>query len=793
MTTPGPARHSPPVPKSATRGLREKPAIPSFAHPQLTPLPQWVNWRLESRDGKPTKVPYDPRTGKRANSTDSSTWGTYADAISAMADFDGVGIVLSDGDSLTAIDLDNVRDPNTGEIEPWGKAIIGRLNSYAEVSPSGTGVHVFVLGKLPPGSRCRRQFETGLIEIYSRERYLTYTGKHLDETPLRIEQRQAEIDAIHRELFANQRPRGAAEPIRVAPVAASDEELLERIRASKEGPKFLRLMNGDISDYDGDHSAADLAYCNNLAFWLGKDRKRMDAWFRRSGLMRNKWDERHGASSYGVLTIERACADVREIYKSPRNRKSDTGDSAGTPEALNDDAAVIQMSGRRPRPSPSEPDPFGSVAPYPAPITPEGHYGIAGEFVRLVEPHTEADPNLLLISFLVYAGNVIGRNPHVWASGVTHHTNLFACGVGPTSTGRKGTARAPVDMFFRDIDEEWAKSIQSGGLSTGEGLISYVRDPLVRREKVSEKGKPMVFEDVEVDPGVADKRLLIYQPEFFTTLQVMRRDGNTLSPTIRQAWESGDLSSMTKNSPTRATGAHISVIANITRDELMRGLTATDSSNGFTNRFLWCCSVRSKLLPEGGALQNVDFAKLRNRFELAWFEARNRGAMYRDEAASDLWGRDGSPENGMYNELTRDRHGMFGGATGRAAPQVLRLSLIYALLDCALEIRQEHLLAAYAVWRYCEDSARYIFGDSLGNPVANEILRKLRQTPKGLTRTEIRDLFKQNKSTQAINEALLLLHKTGLARFEMQPTAGRSTERWFALAGFSRDRAGKVA
>ena len=143
--------------------------------------------------------------------------------------------------------------------------------------------------------------------------------------------------------------------------------------------------------------------------------------------------------------------------------------------------------------------------------------------------------------------------------------------------------------------------------------------------------------------------------------------------------------------------------------------------------------------------------------------------MCRDGAASDLWGRDHAPENGMYHELTRERYGMFGGATARAAPQVLRLALVYALLDRASEIQQEHLLAGHAVWRYCEDSARYIFGDSLGDPVADEILRRLRQSLKGLTRTEIRGCSNENKSLGDSTRRCCYLHKAGLACFEMSP------------------------
>lgn len=424
---------------------------------------------------------------------------------------------------------------------------------------------------------------------------------------------------------------------------------------------------------------------------------------------------------------------------------------------------------------------FSTIAPYPAPIGADAYFGIAGELVRMIEPHTEADPSFLLVSTLVYAGNLLGRNAYVWAGGDRHYPNLFAVGVGSTSSGRKGSAHGPIDMVLRGIDEDWAKNIQSG-LSSGEGLIYCVRDPIKRREKTKKKGQTE-YKDAEVDPGIKDKRLLVRQSEFFGALQAMRRQGNTLSPVIRDAWDRGDLNSMVKNSPVRATGAHISIIGNITKEELLRGILRDEADNGFANRFLWCCSVRSKALPEGGQLHNMDFSEVRERFKRAWHSAKKFEQVERDEDAADLWGRNDKPSIGIYADLNKESHGLFALVTARAAPQVLRLSLIYALLDGSNMVRERHLLAAYEVWRYCRDSARYIFGDTLGDPMADEILNRLRRAQNGLTRVEIRNVFDRHKKGEEIDQALMVLHNAGLARFEKEPTGGRPSERWFATAG----------
>jgi hypothetical protein len=256
----------------------------------------------------------------------------------------------------------------------------------------------------------------------------------------------------------------------------------------------------------------------------------------------------------------------------------------------------------------------------------------------------------------------------------------------------------------------------------------------------------------------------------------MGREGSTLSPLIRQAWDTGDLRVLTKNSPAKATGAHISIIGHITRDELLRFLTSTETANGFANRFLWVCAKRSKLLPEGGQIQEVDFSAIIQRLTNVANAGQNAGELLRDEAARKIWSE-------VYPALSEGKMGMFGSATSRAEAQVLRLALVYAVLDRAWAIAEEHLLAALAVWDFCEASARYIFGDALGNPEADKILQALRAAANGLTRTEIRDLFERNRSTTEINVALTALDERGLARRVSEVTAGRPIERWIAANG----------
>src|SRR5262249_31932990 len=153
---------------------------------------------------------------------------------------------------------------------------------------------------------------------------------------------------------------------------------------------------------------------------------------------------------------------------------------------------------------------------------------------------------------------------------------------------------------------------------SGEGLIWVVRDPIEEKKEIKVKGRHTGdYETVVVDFGIADKRLFVIEAEFANVLKVMAREGNTLSPVIRSAWDSGNLRTITKNSPAMATDAHISIIGHITRAELARLLTQTESANGFGNRFLWPAVKRSKYLPEGGAINTIKFNDLLDRLRVA--------------------------------------------------------------------------------------------------------------------------------------------------------------------------------
>lgn len=417
---------------------------------------------------------------------------------------------------------------------------------------------------------------------------------------------------------------------------------------------------------------------------------------------------------------------------------------------------------------------YSTSAQWPEPLDESALHGPAGEFVKIVEPHTEADVAALLIQFLVAAGNIFGRGVYRIADGASHHLNLFAVLVGNTSHGRKGSAWAQVRRLLRLVEPLGLDGHVQSGLSSGEGLIWAVRDPIERREAVKENGKfTGDYQTFEADPGVADKRLLVLESEFSSVLRVCDREASTLSTTIRQAWDSGDLRTLTKNSPAKATGAHVSIIGHITQDELLRGLNSTEAANGFANRHIWAAVRRSKLLPFGGDLQDSSLSSLvvTLREVMTWC-GQPRELVF-SEDARNAWVR-------AYGDLSAGRPGLIGAVLGRAEAQVLRLACLYAALDCSPLIEMAHLKAALALWEYSERSAEYIFGDSLGDPDADAIYTRLRASIGGLTRTEIRDLFARNLGANRIERALTALRKANLAQPEKFSTGGRDGERWRA-------------
>jgi hypothetical protein len=398
---------------------------------------------------------------------------------------------------------------------------------------------------------------------------------------------------------------------------------------------------------------------------------------------------------------------------------------------------------------------FTEKTSWPDPVNELAYQGLPGEIVRIIEPHTESDPIAILSQTIIVFGNIIGRGPFFSVEADRHYTNENVVLTGATSKGRKGTSDGIVFSLFSlnspTYCQEWTSDKIKSGLSSGEGIIYHVRDA------------------AEGDNGIEDKRLFVRETEFGNVLRVLERQGNTLSPVIRQAWDNGNLAILTRNNPLKATNAHISISGHITAAELQRYLKDVEIFNGLANRFLWICVKRSKMLPEGGRFHELNIRPLKEKIKNAIEFARRVGEVKRDEAAREIWKK-------IYPDLSRGEQGMVGAVLSRAEAHVMRIAVIYALMDKSVMIRGEHLLAAIAFWEYVEASVRFIFGNSTGDKVADRIFDAVCESVEGLTRTEIMDLFSHHEKRERVEEAISLLLKCKKVIIAKSETGGRPSE-----------------
>jgi hypothetical protein len=443
---------------------------------------------------------------------------------------------------------------------------------------------------------------------------------------------------------------------------------------------------------------------------------------------------------------------------------------SGLTRGLAEPRGVPERNGATASPAPAgmppPTDPEVIPVAWPDPPARDAFHGLAGEVVDLIDPETEADRVAILAQFLAFFGNACGRHVYRRVGAKRHYPNLFVVLVGRSAKGRKGTSLSWVESIFEAVDPAWARECVQTGLSSGEGLIHAVRDEVRRRLPGAGPDAP---EEV-VDPGAADKRLLVVEEEFAAVMRIAARDGNILSTVLRRAFDGTRLQTMTKHSPLRASDTHVSAVGHITREELLHSLTENDQRNGWANRFLWLAVKRSKLLADGGDL--VDLTPLHARIRAALNFATHDVRMERTMQARDLW-------HDVYPSLAAEMPGALGMVTSRGEAVVLRLALIYALLDQSAEIDLCHLKAALALWQYSVRSCRWVFGDSTGDADADTLLAALRaRGEEGMTTTEINNLFSRHKPSAVLRKLLGRLVEFGLVEAQEQQTGGRPRVVW---------------
>ena len=334
---------------------------------------------------------------------------------------------------------------------------------------------------------------------------------------------------------------------------------------------------------------------------------------------------------------------------------------------------------------------IGEILPapvgWPEPPAPAAYYGLAGDIVNTLAPHTEADPVAVLFQLLVACGALIGRGAWFEVDATRHYPAEFVVLVAEASRARRGSAYAHVKHLLGEIDPDFSSRTENG-LSSGKGLVWALRDP---------DGK---------DPGAPDRRLLVTEPEFARLLS--GRKLSSLSPVLREAWDGEDLETLTRNSPLRATEAHLALIAQITATELRHCSTTISIENGLLKRFLFVACRRTQLLPHGGNENPLRNTGLTDQLARALDHAGRAGRLRLHPGARRHW-------SNTYIEMSkRSMEGLTGALTSRAEAHSMRLAMIYALLDGASSIELEHLQAALALWDYAARSTEWALGDATG-------------------------------------------------------------------------------
>jgi hypothetical protein len=367
--------------------------------------------------------------------------------------------------------------------------------------------------------------------------------------------------------------------------------------------------------------------------------------------------------------------------------------------------------------------------------------GIIGEFIDAACKHSEADPAAILATLISWFGIHCGTGPHLMIGDTRHNARVNAVIVGDTSKARKGTSAGPVRAIIKEITDVCRSS--PGPLSSGEGVVYNVRDEILKFvvDKKTGAGKWEVS-----DPGIDDKRLFVLDEEFAAALQCTKREGNTLSAIIRTLFDNGDCEPLTKGNPIKATDAHVGITTHITIGELTKLLTATEQINGFGNRFLWVLAKRQKVVPFPEGVPQRTIYALARHIDGAVVDARTIGQYRLSDSAKGMWG-------GCYYDLSAPTQGRAGQMVSRGEVMVLRLALIYAIIAKHDAIESQDLVAAIALWNYCNESALYLFdGNETAPKLAEKIIKLL--ADRDMTRTEISNALHRNVISKVLDHVL---------------------------------------
>jgi hypothetical protein len=512
---------------------------PTFLYPKLNCLADelcgfnnWVLWKAVFKNGKWTKVPFNPKNGKPADSTDPATWGGLEAACHKLGagDYDGIGFVVSEDNEIIGIDLDHCRDPQTGEVEPWAHEIIKSIASYSEISPSGTGVRTFVIANLPPGRR-----KKGDIELYDSKRFLTVTG-HVIMGLSRIRPRQEEVNQLHKEVFGEQKVIEIKQVKESRTSNIDDEKIIEKACAASNGDKFSELYAGKWEQNYKSQSEADQALCNHLAFWCNCDRDQIERIFCTSGLCRDKWENRE---DYRKSTIDNAIASCADTYKGNQQEQDTTDETTA-------ERVAIQEAEK-------EAEEFYQQKPESLVFPQEAITGVAGQFARLYGTHLEPPTHFFFMSFLTCLGSALS-NRLTLKTEIKPQPRLFTILLGESADDRKSTAIDKTVNFFRQTIEGFSVCF---GIGSAEGLQRKLK-----REPVT----------------------LLFLDEFKHFAGKCKIQNSVLLPCVNTFFESNRYESWTAKKEIYIPDGYLSILAASTLQTYENIWDTTFTDIGFNNR-----------------------------------------------------------------------------------------------------------------------------------------------------------------------------------------------------------------
>jgi hypothetical protein len=524
---------------------------------------------------------------------------------------------------------------------------------------------------------------------------------------------------------------------------------LPRLLAAVRDGRTIYVPEGE-KDVHAIEAAGGVATCNPGG--AGKWRPEFDQYFRDADvvIIADKDEPDRRGRRPGAEHARDVDRRLRKVAKSVAVVEAAEGKDAADHLAAGHGLVDFRPVGESQAPSASGPS-AAAVSRASFPVPDEAmFYGLPGEIVNSVDAYTEASRPAVLIHLLSGCGAMIGRGPHMVAGFAKHPPSIWALVAGGTSLGAKGTADATARTFLAKADPEFASGRVLPALSTGEGLIHQVRDDSDAADK---DGCPL-------DEGIADKRLFVVLPEFRTVMAQARREANTLSATLRLAWDSPWILSVpNRNAPYKATGAHIVMVAHVTPGEFRARIDPAEIAGGLLNRYLIIASRSSKDLPDEPVYPEDSLRSYGGRLREAIGEARELGErrVGMTAAARELWVASYGDLKNPTGARSEEEEGILAAVVVRARPHVLRVALTYALLDDRQIVDRPHLAAALAVWQYSLDSARWLF--RAVNPDLVRLQAFIDEAgPAGRTREQIaNDLFAKHLKKDDLDRLLAQL------------------------------------